>query len=189
LLERRPDIIEAEHRLHAASARIGVAKAAFFPRITLTGAAGLTSVDLSSALNWQSRFWSLGPGISFPTWEVGRNQTNHVNEEARFEETLAAYRGTALNAFREVEEALSDIGTLSSRGDAVRRALVSARDTAALASVRYERGLASYLEVVDAQRAVLQLERAAVQLKGQRVVSTILLAKAVGGGWKVGPTP
>ena len=184
LLERRPDIVEAEQLLHAASARIGVAQAAFFPKITLTSAAGLASADLGMALNWQSRVWSLGPSISFPIFEGGRNRANLTAAEARYEQSLASYRGAVLNAFREVEDALSDIGTLGSQGEAVNRALLSARDTAALASERYERGLSSYLDVVDAQRAVLQSERAAVQLTGQRAVSTILLAKAIGGGWE-----
>jgi outer membrane protein TolC len=89
-----------------------------------------------------------------------------------------------LNAFREVEDSLSDLSTLSSQGEAVNRALVSARDTAALANERYERGLTSYLDVVDAQRAALQAERQDTQLRGQRAISTILLAKALGGGWE-----
>jgi multidrug efflux system outer membrane protein len=184
LLERRPDIVEAEQKLRGECARIGVAKAAFFPTIKLTGASGATTADLGLLLNPHSRFWSIGPSIQFPIFEGGRNSANLRAAEARYEQALASYRGAVLNAFREVEDSLSDISTLRAQSEAVNRALASARDTAALAAERYERGLSSYLDVVDAQRAVLQAERAAAQLTGQRTVSTILLAKAVGGGWR-----
>src|ERR1043166_3936210 len=184
LLERRPDVVEAEQKLHAECARIGVAKAAFFPTIKLTGASGATTADLGLLLNPHSRFWSIGPSIHFPIFEGGRNSANLKAAEARYEQTVASYRGTVLNAFREVEDSLSDLSTLTSQSEAVHRALLSARDTAALASERYQRGLSSYLDVVDAQRTVLQSERTEVQLLGQRAVSTILLAKAVGGGWE-----
>jgi multidrug efflux system outer membrane protein len=97
---------------------------------------------------------------------------------------IAAYRGSILNAFREVEDSLSDLGFLDSQAEAVNRALVSARDTTALANERYQQGLTSYLDVVDAQRAALQAERQETQLRGQRAISTILLAKALGGGWE-----
>jgi multidrug efflux system outer membrane protein len=119
-----------------------------------------------------------------PLFEGGRHRANLKAAEARFEQTVAAYRGTILIAFREVEDSLSDLETLAAQGAAVSRALASARDTVSLAAERYNRGLSSYLEVVDAQRLALQAERTEVQLRGQRAVSTILLAKALGGGWK-----
>jgi len=184
LLQRRPDIVEAEQLLEAASARIGVAKAAFFPTIKLTSTAGLASADLGTFVNWPSRMWSVGPSIHVPIFEGGRNNANLKAAEARFEQSLASYRGTILNAFREVEDALSDLSALSSQSEAVTRALVSARDTASLAQERYQKGLSSYLEVVDAQRVALQAERQEAQLSGQRAISTILLAKALGGGWE-----
>lgn len=184
LLERRPDVVAAEHQLHAECARIGVAEAAFFPTIKLTGYGGGASADLGTLFNWQSRFWSLGPSIHFPIFEGGRNQANLKAAKARYEQSIASYRGTVLNAFREVEDSLSDLSTLEAQGQAVNRALGSARTTATLANERYQRGLTSYLDVVDAQRAALQAERTEVQLAGQRAVSTILLAKALGGGWQ-----
>lgn len=184
LLERRPDIVAAEHNLAAASARIGVAKAAFFPTIKLTGAAGLASADLGTLVEAPSRIWSIGPSIHLPIFEGGRNRANLKAAEARHEQNVAIYRGAILNAFREVEDSLSDLSTLAAEGEAVNRALVSARDTAALANERYQKGLTSYLDVVDAQRAALQAERQDTQLRGQRAVSTILLAKALGGGWE-----
>ncbi len=189
LLQRRPDIVEAEEQLEAASARIGIAKAAFFPTIRLTSTAGLDSVDLGSFVNWQSRAWSVGPSVHVPIFEGGRNKANLEAAEARYEQTLATYRSAVLNAFREVEDSLSDLSTLASQGEAVNRALMSARDTASLANERYQKGLSNYLDVVDAQRLALQAERQQTQLLGQRAISTILLAKSLGGGWEQQPAP
>jgi multidrug efflux system outer membrane protein len=184
LLQRRPDIVEAEHTLEAGCARIGIAKAAFFPTLKLTGAAGMASTDFGSLADWASRFAQFGPSISMPIFQGGRNKANLQAAEARYEQSTASYRGTVLNAFREVEDALSDLSTLAAQGEAVDRALAAARDTVTLANERYQRGLTSYLDVVDAQRVALQAERQDTQLRGQRAVSTILLAKALGGGWE-----
>jgi multidrug efflux system outer membrane protein len=161
-----------------------VAKAAFFPVIKLTSSAGFASADLGTFLDWPSRVWSVGPSITVPIFQGGRNKANLKAAEARYEQSVAKYRGSILNAFREVEDAPSDLSTLSSQNEAVNRAVVSARDTAALANERYQKGLSSYLDVVDAQREALKAERQDAQLRGQRVVSTILLAKALGGGWE-----
>lgn len=187
LLQRRPDIVTAEHQLEAANARIGIATAAFFPTIRLTGAAGFASADLGTLVDWPSRFASFGPSISVPVFQGGRNRANLKAAEARYEQNVATYRGSVLNAFREVEDSLSDLATLAAQADAITRALTSARDTVTLAHQRYQQGLSSYLDVVDAQRAALQAERHDTQLRGQRAVSTILLAKALGGGWEANP--
>ncbi len=184
LLQRRPDVVAAEHNLEAANARIGVVKAAFFPTIKLTGVAGLASADLGTFVEAPSRIWSLGPSVHLPIFEGGRNRANLKAAEARYEQHVAAYRGAVLNAFRDVEDSLSDLSTLAAQAEAISRALASARDTATLANERYQKGLTSYLDVVDAQRAALQAERQDTQLRGQRAVSTILLAKALGGGWE-----
>lgn len=184
LLERRPDVVVAEEKLRAECARIGVAEAAFFPTIKLTGYAGGATADFGTLLDWSSRFGALGPSVNFPIFEGGRNKANLNAAKARYEQSTAAYRGTVLNAFREVEDSLSDLSTLAAQHEAVSRAVKSARTTATLANERYQQGLTSYLDVVDAQRAALQAERTEVQLQGQRAVSTILLAKALGGGWE-----
>lgn len=187
LLERRPDIVSAEQQLEAASARIGVAKTAFLPTIKLTSTTGLASADLGTLVDWPSRIASFGPSISVPIFEGGRNRANLKASEARYEQSVARYRGTILNAFREVEDSLSDLSTLAMQAAAMNRALAAARDTVTLANERYRQGLSSYLDVVDAQRVALQAERQDVQLRGQRAVSTILLAKALGGGWDRDP--
>lgn len=184
LLQRRPDVVVAEHNLEAANARIGVAKAAFFPTIMLTGKAGYASADLGALVDWPSRFAQFGPSITVPVFQGGRNIANLKAAEARYEQNVATYRGSVLNAFREVEDSLSDLRTLTLQAEAVNRAVVSSRDTVSLANERYQKGLTSYLDVVDAQRAVLQAERWDTELQGQRAVSTILLAKALGGGWE-----
>lgn len=184
LLKRRPDVAAAEYALEAANARIGVAKAAFFPTIKLTGSAGYASADLVTLADWPSRIASFGPSVSVPLFQGGRNRANLKAAEARYEQGVAAYGASILNAFREVEDALSDIGALTAQSEAIVRALNSARDTFSLASQRYEQGLSNYLDVVDAQRAVLQAERQEIQLRGERATAVIYLAKALGGGWE-----
>ena len=119
-----------------------------------------------------------------PIFQGGRNIANLKAAEARYEQNVATYRGSVLNAFREVEDALSDLSTLAAQAEAVNRGLTSARDTVALANERYQKGLTSYLDVVDAQREALKAERQDAELRGQRAISTILLAKAMGGGWE-----
>ena len=131
LLERRPDLVEAEQGLAAACARVGVAKAAFFPTIKLTGGAGVASADLASIVDWPSRVASFGPSISVPVFTGGRNRANLKAAQARYDQSLAQYRGTILRAFQEVEDALSNLTTLASEAEAVSRAVHSARDTAA----------------------------------------------------------
>ncbi len=183
LLQRRPDLAASEHQLAAASARIGVARADLLPRISLTGAAGFASSDLGSLLRGDSRVWSFGPNVHLPLFDGGRNRANVAAAEARHEQSTAAYRSAVLNAFREVEDALSDLAALGAQREAVNRSLLSARDTGAFATERHQRGLSNYLDVVDAQRAALHAERLVAQLDGQRTIATVLLVRALGGGW------
>lgn len=184
LLERRPDVVAAEERLKAASARIGVAEAAFLPTIRLTGAVGSASEDLGNLLEWPSRIWAFGPSITIPLFEGGRNRANLNAARARYEQAVASYRGTVLHAFREVEDALSDVGALAAQHQAVTRSLTAARATATLANERYQKGLSTYLEVVDAERGALQAERQEAEVRSDRAVATVLLIKALGGGWQ-----
>lgn len=184
LLQRRPDLAAAEDRLAAACARIGVAKADFFPRLSLTGAAGFASSDLGSLLEGGSRAWTFGPRVHLPLFDGGANRANLAAVQARQEQATAAYRSAVLAAFHEVEDSLSDVSTLAAQREAVNRSLLSARDTVTLATERYDRGLSNYLEVVDAQRVALQTERLAVHLDSQRTRAAVSLAKALGGGWE-----
>jgi multidrug efflux system outer membrane protein len=184
LLQSRPDIRAAEAELQAASADIGVAEASFFPRFQLLGSGGLESVKGTDLLNWQNRVLSIGPGVSAPILQGGRLKSNLRAAQSRYDEALAKYKQTALSALREVEDSLLDLRSYTTQHNALAAAQKSAAETAALARIRYGKGLASYFEVVEADRTVLSTKLALAQLDGQRYVSTVLLAKALGGGWK-----
>ncbi len=184
LLTRRPDIAAAERSLAAASARIGVAKAAFFPSIALTGAAGYASADINDLIKPDSRLWSFGPSIYLPLFQGGRNKANLARRRAAYNESAAAYRQSVLVALREVQDALTASRLLTGQAEAQARAVTSARRGAQLSQKRYDAGYVSYFEVVDAQRTALAVERADAQLAGQRWITHVALIKALGGGWQ-----
>lgn len=183
LLERRPDVAEAERQLAAANAQVGVAKAAFFPVIRLTGAAGFESADIGQLFNWESRIWQLGPSMTLPIFEGGRNVANLGAARARYDQAVGRYRGQVLVAFQEVENALSDLRQLAGQTEADERALTAARRSLELAQQQYAKGSITFLEVLDAERAALADERLVAQLSGQRMQATVQLFKALGGGW------
>ena len=185
LLERRPDIAAAERRMMAANARIGMAEAAFFPAISLTGSAGYGSEELSRLFNWDNRTWSLGPFISLPVFDAGRNRAQLAQAEAAWQEAVAVYRQQVLVAFREVEDALSDFRILAEQAEAQQRALTAARQAADLSGKRYRAGMVSYLEVVVSERTALATELLATQVLEQRFQASVSLIKALGGGWQV----
>jgi multidrug efflux system outer membrane protein len=184
LLERRPVVSEAERQLAAANARIGVAKAAFFPVLRLTGSGGYVSGDIESLFNWDSRVWSIGPSLSLPIFAGGRNLANYRRSKSVVEESVARYRQSILVAFGDVESRLAGIHFLADQAVAQDRAVANSRRAAELAGERYRAGIVSYLEVVDADRVALQSERASAQLAGQRLVASVRLIKALGGGWQ-----
>jgi multidrug efflux system outer membrane protein len=184
LLERRPDVAEAERSMAAASEGIGVAKAAFFPSIQLTGTAGTESVELKDIFNWESRAWSIGPNISLPLFEGGRIRAGLQGAHAAYQEAVAQYRSQVLVAFHEVEDGLVGLGLLKEQFDAQMRAVNAAKQVADLSRLRYKEGLASYFEVVINDRTMLENQITAYELNGQRLVTTVLLIKALGGGWK-----
>lgn len=187
LLERRPDIAEAERDLAARNARIGVAKAAFFPTVRLTGTAGWESADVDSLFNWESRIWSLGPSITLPIFQGARNRAQLRRAQAAWDEGVALYRQRVLVAFKEVQDALTASRLLSEQSAAQTEAVEAARRTAELSKVRYNAGFVSSLEVVDSSRTALTAERQSAQLAGQRFVTAVQLIKALGGGWSVVP--
>jgi multidrug efflux system outer membrane protein len=183
LLERRPDVAEAERQLASANARIGVAKAAFFPVLTLTGSGGYVSADIDTLFKWDGHAWSIGPSLSLPIFAGGRNRANYKRSQAAYQEAIAHYRQQVLVAFGEVENSLSGIRHLIDQAAAQQRAVANARRAADLATDRYRSGIVSYLEVVDASRDALSAERANAQLSGQRLVAAVQLIKTLGGGW------
>ncbi len=183
LLERRPDVAAAERRLMAANARIGIAHAAFFPDIRLTGSAGFGSDELSSLFSWDNRLWAFGPAVSLPVFNAGRNRAGLEQAQAVYEEEIARYRQTLLNAFREVEDSLSDLRILAQQAEMQQLAVIASRDAAQLSNKRYRAGLVSYLEVVDSERTALTSQRIATRILGQRLQASVSLIKALGGDW------
>jgi multidrug efflux system outer membrane protein len=189
LLERRPDIAEAERLLAAANARIGVAKAAFFPVVRLTGVAGFESVDVQTLFNWESRVWALGPSVTLPIFQGGRNRANLKRSHAVYEENVANYRQQLLVAFKETQDALTGARLLSQQAELQNQSTASARRTAELSNTRYRAGLVSYLEVVESERTALNAERDSARISGQRLVTSVQLIKALGGGWQDSALP
>ncbi|MEZ0270843.1 MAG: efflux transporter outer membrane subunit [Methylophilaceae bacterium] len=187
LLERRPDIAQAQRQLAAASARVGVAKAAFFPKLVLTGSGGYASDELSELFKWSSRSWLLGPlvgtALSLPIFDGGRNKANLARADAGYETQVANYRQQVLVGFQEVENNLSALRTLDRQIGFQNEAIASAKRASHLAEVRYSNGSASYFEVIDAQRTSLAAERSQSQSMGQRSVASVGLIRALGGGW------
>lgn len=183
MLERRPDVARAERELAAANARVGVAVAAFFPIVRLTGAAGFESADIGSLFALPARIWQLGPSITLPIFQGGRNLARLRESQARYEEGVGRYRGQVLIAFQEVENALVDLRTLAGQAGAQGRAVEAARRTLQLAQDQYQKGAVSFLDVLDAQRTLLQGERTSAQLLGLRLQATVNLVKALGGDW------
>jgi multidrug efflux system outer membrane protein len=183
LLERRPDVAAAERSLASANALVGLAKAAFFPSIGLTGDAGLNSAAFGSLLHSNSREWSIGPFLSVPVFQGGMNEANYQRAKAAYAEKLALYRQQVLVAFQEVDDGLSGLRYLAAQGEALGRAATASRKAADLSTIRYQQGVADYFEVIDAERIALANELQATQLQGQRFVASVQLVKALGGGW------
>lgn len=184
LLERRPDVAMAERQLAAANAQIGVAVAAFFPRITITGAAGFESATVTDLFNWESHIWQIGPSINLPIFEGGRNTANLQAAHARYDQEVARYRQQVLVAFQDVENALVDLRTLAAQAAAQGRAVEASRRTLQLSQDQYRNGAVTFLDVADAERTLFNSERTAAQLLGQRMQATVQLIKALGGGWR-----
>ena len=187
LLERRPDVAAASRTMAASNARIGVAKAAFFPVLRITGLAGYESNDLNELFQWSSRTWALGPIagtiLSMPIFDGGRNQANLDRSYAVLEESVGVYRQTVLGAFAEVEDNLVALRTLAGQAEATRESVQSATRALQVAESRYKAGATSYLQVVDSQRTLLVVQRLDAQFRGARAVSTVALIRALGGGW------
>ena len=183
LLERRPDVAEAERLLSARNADIGVAQAALFPSIKLTGALGFESAELSDLLNRDSQIWLLGASLAQPLFDGGRLRSKVDRARAVYAENLAIYRERLLIAFSEVEAALSALRILELQHESQVRAVNSAERTEQLATARYRAGLVNVLELVDAQRTKLQVERTRLFVRQQQMLASVTLIRALGGGW------
>ena len=183
LLQRRPDIAEAERRLVARNAEIGVATAAWFPSFSLTAAVGFESSDLAELVRHDSSIFNLGGSLWAPIFNGGRIRLNVERTKAVYAENLATYRGRVLRAFQEVEVALAGLSVLARESEFDDSAVKSADQAAQLATARFKAGLVSLLEVIDAQRTLLQVRRQAATVRGDQLLTTVALVKALGGGW------
>jgi multidrug efflux system outer membrane protein len=184
VLGQRPDIAESVAGLKAANAQVGVAEAAFYPSISLTGNYGYASESLHDITLGDSRQYSIGPlSLSLPVFDGGRNRANLALSKARYEEAVANHEGRLLTALREVEDALSDVQQRQRQGDVQEQARQAAARALLVAQARYERGVSTYLDVTDAQRSALQADRAGTQIATQRLLASVAVARALGGGW------
>jgi NodT family efflux transporter outer membrane factor (OMF) lipoprotein len=189
LLERRPDIAAAERSVAAANARIGVAQAAFFPTITLSGAAGFRSTSAADLLAAPSRFWSLGAALAQAVFDAGLREAQKDQAIALYDEDVAAYRQTVLTAFQEVEDNLAALRILEEESHLQDEVVQAARRAVELTTNQYRAGVVSYLNVIAAQTTLLANERAAASVRGRRLTASVALVKALGGGWSAAALP
>ena len=183
VLERRPDISTLEREVAYENAQIGLARAAFYPHITLSSAGGLQSTDIASLFSAPSLFWSLGADALEPIIQGGRNRANLAATRAAYEQAVANYRQSVLTAFQEVEDGISNLSTLSQALTTQAQAVADARRALDIANNRYTGGVTTYLDVITAETTLLNSERLETQLLGQQMVSSVYLVKALGGGW------
>jgi len=183
LLERRPDIAQAERLLVAANAQLGIAERAKFPSIKLIASGGFLSGDVSSLFNTESSKWNIGPSVSLPIFSGGKNKANMERARAAHDEALAFYRQSILTALGDVENQLTALSHLGEQAAAQARVFSSAEKASGLATLRHEAGAGAYLEVIVNSRTALTAQRGVHQVAGQRLIATVALIKALGGGW------
>ena len=187
LLERRPDIAAAERSVMAANARIGVAKAAYYPDLTLSMSGGYTSSTFSNWISLPNRFWSVGPQLAMTLFDGGQRSAEVDRTEAVYDQTVAQYRQTVLNGFKEVEDYMVQLRVYEQEADVRAEALDAARDSLRLTSNQYKAGLIGYLDVVNVQATALSNERSVLTLLQSRLIASVQLIAALGGGWNADP--
>ena len=189
LLERRPDIAAAERRVAEANDRIGIARAAFYPTIFLNGAVGFEGSSFANLFNPASFVWSIGPTLSETVFDAGRRAAVSEQANAIYDETVANYRQTTLNAFQQVEDNLVALRVLKQEAEHQRRATLAAQSAEQIFNNRYVGGLDTYLQVVTAQTTALSNERNDIDIMRREMDASVLLVKALGGGWNVTDLP
>ncbi|HEY1393770.1 MAG TPA: efflux transporter outer membrane subunit, partial [Methylibium sp.] len=183
VLARRPDVAAAQRQLEAAQARVGVARAAWFPSVSLTASGGYASPELSDLFKWSARAWSVGALMSLPVFDGGRRNAAVQSVGAELDAALASYREQVLVAFKDVEDELSSLRLLAQQAEVQSSAVASAGRATTLSESRYRNGLVSQLDLLDAQRSELRNRRQAVQVRGAQYQATVGLIRALGGGW------
>jgi NodT family efflux transporter outer membrane factor (OMF) lipoprotein len=189
LLERRPDVASAERQVAAANAQIGVAKAAYYPTVTLGAIGGFNSTEASNLLSLPSRFWALGASATMTLFDGGRRKALNEQAQAAYDGSVAAYRQTVLTAFADVEDNLAALRVLADEAADQDRAIDSSRRSLRHTTLRYEGGVVSYLEVAISQSFTLTIERTAIDIARRRKIASVRLIKAVGGDWNVADLP
>lgn len=189
LLERRPDIAAAERRIAASNAQIGAAEAAYYPTITLTASAGFEASDISHWLLWPNRFWSFGPSITETLYDGGLRGAQTEQARAVYDGSVASYRQAVLTGFQEVEDNLAALRILEREAQVQGEAVKSAQQSVVVTTNQYKAGTADYLAVIVTQAAALSLERTAIDIVGRRMTASVLLIKALGGGWDASALP
>jgi NodT family efflux transporter outer membrane factor (OMF) lipoprotein len=189
LLERRPDIAAAERRMAAANEQIGIAQAAYYPTLDLAAAAGLEGSSLLNWFNWPSRFWAIGPSMSETLFDGGRRRATTESAKAGYDASIANYRQTVLTSFQQVEDNLVVLHELSAESVQQHEATASAEESLRLFQNRYAGGVDTYLQVVTSQTTALANERNDIDILRRRLDSSVLLVKALGGGWDVSKLP
>jgi NodT family efflux transporter outer membrane factor (OMF) lipoprotein len=191
LLERRPDIAAAERNMAAANAQIGVARAAFYPALTISASGGVESSAIKNLLEWPSRFWSVGPSISETVYDGGLRRATVNQYVATYNANVAAYRQSVLTAFQQVEDSLAEVRILSQQIQRQQEAVNSSQTFLKLESARFETGIDPYIDVVTAQTTLLSNQQSLTNLKVQEMTASVQLIEALGGGWDRSqlPTP
>ena len=189
LLERRPDIAAAERRVAESNEQIGIARAAFFPTIVLTASAGFEGDSITNWFNWPSRFWAVGPSALETLFDAGRRRATSQAALANYDATVAGYRETALTALQQVEDNLAALRILEQEAQQQKDATASAQESLQVFTDRYIGGADPYLQVLTAQTIALQNERNEVDILRRRMDASVLLIKALGGGWNVSQLP
>jgi NodT family efflux transporter outer membrane factor (OMF) lipoprotein len=189
LLERRPDIAASERRVAAANEEIGIARAAFFPALVLSATGGFEGSSITSWLNWPSRFWAVGPSMLQTLFDAGRRRAASEQTIAAYDATVAGYRQTTLDAFQQVEDNLAALRILETEAQQQRSAVASSQNLLDLSLNRYRGGVDTYLQVVTSQTQKLANQRTEIDIQRRRMDASVLLIKALGGGWDTSKLP
>jgi NodT family efflux transporter outer membrane factor (OMF) lipoprotein len=189
LLERRPDIAASERQMAAANEQIGIAQAAFYPTLSLSAVAGLQGTSALNWFTWPSRFWAVGPTFSQTLFDAGRRRAVRTTAAANYDATVANYRQTTLTAFQQVEDNLAALRILETEAQQQHESTDSATQSLDLSQTRYEGGVDTYLQVITWQTAALNNERNDIDIMRRRMEASVLLIKALGGGWSTGQLP
>ncbi len=189
LLQRRPDIAAAERRVAEANQQIGIARAAYFPTVTLGGTAGFAGSQASNWFGWPSGFWAVGPALAQTLFDAGRRRATSESARANYDAAVATYRQTSLTAFQEVEDNVAALRILEDETQQQQQAVASAQESLQLFTNRYKGGVDTYLQVITAQTIELANERNAIDILRRRLGASVLLIKALGGGWNMSNLP